>query len=59
MGIWGKIKLWARGDELPVLKTLPAHVRDMALDMGLLELQMERSIHENPAVNSRPVVPRD
>ncbi len=42
-----------RGNELPVLTPMPAHVRDLPIDFGLLFLQMDAASKPNPAVESK------
>lgn len=41
--------------QLPVIKTMPPHVRDLNLDIGLLLFQMEEHrCHKSAAVNNSP-----
>lgn len=56
---WETLQDWLFGPLPPVIKTLPDHIRDMPLDMGLIALQMERSHQINPAVNPRLTLPTE
>lgn len=43
--------------ELPVLQEMPAHVRDLVLDAGLIMLSMETyRCRRNPDVNANPAL---
>ncbi len=47
------IERFCQGHELPILTPMPAHVRDLHIDFGLLSLQMATALKPNPAVESK------
>lgn len=49
---------WLLPEPPPVLQTMPKHVADMHLDMGLISLAMENARNENPAVDLGYKIPR-
>lgn len=44
-----------RREQLPVLKPMPPHVKNLSLDINLLMFQMDAfREHKSPAVNNAP-----
>ncbi len=59
MSILARIIAYWFPDPLPVLQEMPAHVRNMPLDVGLLALQMTAwESKKSPAVNNTPHIPQ-